>query len=82
MTPKECRECKAAEDAAKIAELERAVADEKAATQAVVDLVAKQLRYERRLTSVIQSIPTVDPFDASLVMLLEANRTPLDVKGK
>lgn len=81
MTPKECAACKVAEADARIAELEQAVADEKAGTQAVVKDVAKQLRYERRLTGIIQAT-TVAPFDAALVMLLDANKTDLFAKGK
>ena len=82
MTPKECRDCKTAEADAKIADLEQAVASERAETQATVKDLTTQLRYQRRLTNIVQNTPGPDRFDAALVMLIEADRTALSLKGK
>lgn len=55
MAERESMNEKIAQSDAKIAELERAVSQEKADTGTVVQELAVQLRYQRRITSVMRT---------------------------
>ncbi len=69
MTPKECAACKVAEADAKIAELEQAIAAERAASQVEVRNLDVQLRYQRRINGVLQAMP-VDPLGDAMAALM------------